>query len=190
AGNDTLDSGGGNDYLEGGQGQDTLKGGLGYDVYKTDTRDTLSDQDGRGEVWLDDQKLGMATRRMGEAAYHDKAGNTFVLNGSQLTVNNGLVIEGFDNGGLGIYLDEEDGGSTGNGTGGNGSKLRPPSYNPNNAYRRIDPLVLDLDGNQRIDTIGSGSSSVYFDFNQDGNARKKFDSGTFRSNERDWRMAA
>ncbi|MHB9119793.1 MAG: hypothetical protein ACYC2R_16205, partial [Burkholderiales bacterium] len=63
AGNDTLDSGGGNDYLEGGQGQDTLKGGLGYDVYKTDTRDTLNDQDGQGEIWLDDQKLGLATRR-------------------------------------------------------------------------------------------------------------------------------
>ncbi|MHB9119735.1 MAG: calcium-binding protein [Burkholderiales bacterium] len=167
---DLLVGNGGADTLTGGDGQDTLIGGSGYDAYKADKSDAISDQDGRGEVWLDDQKLGMAIRQMGEAAYHDKAGNTYLLNGSQLTVDNGLVIQDFDNGELGIYLDEEDGGSPNNS--GNNGKLRPPPYNPNNAQHQLDPLALDLDGNQRIDTIGSGSSSVYFDFNHDGIAER------------------
>ncbi len=162
-GDDTLTGGGGgDDYLEGGKGNDRLEGDSGFDTYYADEGDTIRDSDGKGTVYLNGKKLGFATR-VGENTWLDAAGNTYTLNGTRLEINDPLIIEDFDNGELGIYLDEAEDPN---------NLPKPPAYNPNSAsltlVRRMDPLVLDIDGNGQIDAIGSTAASIYFDFNGDG----------------------
>jgi Ca2+-binding RTX toxin-like protein len=175
AGNDYLDGSAGDDQLIGGTGNDTLKtndgaggdtldGGSGFDTYYADAGDTIRDSDGQGSVYMNGKKLTFATRLEGETAYHDATGNTYLLNGSTLLVNDPLVIEGFTNGNLGIYLDEVKDPDP--------DPKKKPTYNPDNSRRRIDPLALDLNGDGKISTIASTLSSAYFDFNNDGIAEK------------------
>jgi len=175
AGNDDLRGQGGADYLEGGGGADTLTGGAGtdillggsgYDTYHADEGDTIIDADGKGTVYLNGKQLNFATRKKGETTWTDGAGNTYALTNGRLEINDPLVIEGFDNGELGIYLDDAEDPSDPNGS------PRPPAYNPSNATRRYDPIVLDLDGNGQIDAVASTASSVYFDYNGDGIAER------------------
>jgi len=124
----------------------------------------ILDADGKGTVYLNGKQLTFATRHKGDTVWPDTAGYSYALIGGRLEVNDPFTIEGFDNGELGIYLDEEEDPS------GPNKSPKPPGYNPDNASqaRRIDPLVLDLDGNGRIDAVASTSSTVYFDFNDDG----------------------
>ncbi|MHB9119797.1 MAG: hypothetical protein ACYC2R_16225, partial [Burkholderiales bacterium] len=128
-------------------------------------RDTLNDQDGQGEIWLDDQKLGMATRRSGETAYHDTAGHTFTLNGSQLTIDNGLVIQGYILGDLGIELKDELDPS--NPDDPHDPALKKPFQK---AEKTTSPIVLDLDGNG-IQTRGIGEGA-FFDYDGNGFAER------------------
>ncbi|MBI3524738.1 MAG: hypothetical protein HY066_09540 [Betaproteobacteria bacterium] len=164
AGADNLIGGAGNDILDGrdGAGGDMLDGGTGYDTYYADNGDTIRDAGGQGKVILNGKTLTFATRNKGETVWHDAAGNTYIYNNGSLQINDPLTIEGFDNGELGIYLDEAE----------YPPKPKPPVYNSNDAIRRWDPFVLDLDGNGQIDAVGSSASSVYFDFNGDGIAEK------------------
>ncbi|HGY1015955.1 TPA: hypothetical protein ACNUUK_004307, partial [Aeromonas salmonicida subsp. smithia] len=114
-----------------------------------------------------------ATKGKGESFWKDSAGNIYFLNGGLLQVNvlpgtagaeaNSLVIEGFKNRELGIFLDEAEDPD---------EPLSPPVYNSSNAIRRYDPLVLDLNGNGQIDAIASSTSTIYFDFNGDGISEK------------------
>ncbi len=156
---------GDNDVLIGGAGADYLVGGAGNDTYYADQDDTIQDSDGKGSVYLNGKKLGIATR-VGENAWRDSVGNTYTLNGTTLYVNDPLIIENFsiEQRTLGIYLDEAE------------DPANPPSapvYNPTNSrLRRIDPLALDLDGDGSITTIASTASTAYFDFNNDGIAEK------------------
>ncbi|MFA7293634.1 MAG: calcium-binding protein, partial [Rhodocyclaceae bacterium] len=165
---DTLEGGSGDDTLTGGLGTDSLIGGTGYDTYHAEEGDTINDSDGKGTVYLNDKQLSFATRKKGETTWKDSAGNTYALTNGTLSINDPLIIEGFDNGELGIYLDDEEDPSDPNGS------PRPPGYNPGNAslIPRRDPLVLDLDGNGQIDAVASSASSVYFDFNGDGIAER------------------
>lgn len=180
-GNDTIDGGSGDDYIEGnagndsligGSGNDTLIGGEGFDTYAisaTAGNNTISDSDGQGAVTLNGTApLGLATRAPGETLYHDTAGNFFAWTGEDLVINDRLTITNFHNKDLGIYLDERDNrpsGGGGGGGGGNGIN----DYNPRQVNGMgIDPVVLDLNGNGRIETIGSGDSNAYFDFKNNG----------------------
>ena len=164
AGSDTLVGGTGDDILHGddGEGGDVLEGGADFDTYYADDGDTIRDSDSKGVVYLNGKQLSFATRKKGETIWKDSVGNTYALSGGKLEVNDPLVIEGFDNGELSIYLDDEEDPADPS------RRPRPPGYNPDNALvRRVDPLVLDLDGNGLIDAVTSTSSTIYFDFNGD-----------------------
>ena len=175
AGNDTLTGGAGADVLMGGadddilhgddgEGGDILDGGAGFDTYYADLDDTIRDSDGKGIVYLNGKQLSFAIKKKGETVWEDSAGNTYALNGGRLEIDDPLVIEGFDNGELGIYLDEEEDPN---------DPPKPPAYNPNNAIALASsPLALDLNGNGVIDDIGLAGSSVYFDLTNDGIAEK------------------
>lgn len=157
----------GEDILHGddGEGGDTLDGGADFDTYYADEGDTIRDSDGKGVVHLNGKKLSFALRKKGATLYLDAQGLKYNLNGGRLEVGDPLVIEDFDNKvDLGIYLDEEEDPDDPN------RRPQPPGYNPNNATfaRRVDPLVLDLNGNGQIDAVASTSSTTYFDFNGDG----------------------
>jgi hypothetical protein len=105
----TLIAGHGNDFLYGMGSSDRLEGGGGYDRYYVDRQDKIMDSDGFGNVTLDGEKLGRATRKTGETDYRDEKGNVFSYNEGRklLTVNKGLQIENYTNGDLEIVLVEE-----------------------------------------------------------------------------------
>lgn len=151
-GSDKLYGSGGNDLLDGSDGADILHGGDGYDLYKVDNLDTLMDTDGRGAVYRGNFQLTGGTRKDTdpENTYNGR-GDTYVLDGTTLTINGGLTIEEFENGDLGIFLttepDDEEGPDMGQ------------------AETRSSPLTIDLDGNG-VSTVAY-SSQRYFD--HDGN---------------------
>ncbi|QDX79884.1 hypothetical protein B9N43_00545 [Denitratisoma sp. DHT3] len=169
AGQDTLLGGAGADILHGDDnaGGDILDGGSGSDTYYADEGDTIRDSDGKGTIYLHGKQLTFATRKPGETTYQDSVGNTYTLSGTTLSINDPLTIEGFANGQLGIYLDEEENPNDPKGS------PKPPGYNPNNALRvSSSPLALDLNNNGIIDDIGLATSNVYFDLTNDGIAEK------------------
>ncbi|MDK2126955.1 calcium-binding protein, partial [Parachitinimonas caeni] len=161
-GNDSLIGGKGNDRLEGEAGKDVLKGDEGFDTYIADTFDRIRDDDkGEGKVYLKNAELTGGVRKKSDPAnvYKSRDGRfVYVLAGDQLTINNGLVIENFKNGRLGINLrtvKDDDGGDTG------------PSTSTAEAAQ--SPIVLDLDGDG-VETTGLGNA--YFDHDLDGLAEK------------------
>lgn len=151
-GNDKLYGSAGNDLINGGDDADILHGGDGFDLYKVDNLDTLMDTDGRGAVYRGNFQLTGGTRKETdpENTYNGR-GDTYVLDGTTLTINGGLTIEEFENGDLGIFLttepDDED----------------KPDMGP--AETRASPLTIDLDGNG-VSTVAY-SNRRYFD--HDGN---------------------
>ncbi len=173
-GEDTLIGDEGNDILHGddGAGGDILEGGSGFDTYYADDGDTIRDSDGKGTIYLNGKQLTFAIRNKGETTWTDAAGNSYALSGGNLQINDPLTIEGFSNGQLSIYLDDKE--DPGNEDPGNPLSLPKPTYNPNASViiTRVDPLVLDLDGNGQIDTVASTTSTTYFDFNGDGISEK------------------
>lgn len=118
AGDDILAGNAGNDTLEGGAGKDTMKGGKDFDTYIADALDTISDSDGKGEVFFGSNrlKLGQATKDKhngniytsldGKIKYNfdAKTKKLTVSEASSNNVNQGLVIENFSSGALGITL--------------------------------------------------------------------------------------
>jgi len=174
AGDDTLDGGAGADKLYGGAGDDVLdgadgaggdvlSGGIGYDIYRVDSGDTIIDEDGQGEIWLAGKRLTMATRKKGETVYHDDAGNTYLLQGNQLSINDPLVIANFSNGQFGIVLQEED-----------EDPDDPHDPDAKDKFKQAivtsSPIVLDLDGGG-IATRGIGQGA-FFDFDGNGFAER------------------
>ena len=159
-----LTGGAGNDILMGndGAGGDRLNGGAGFDTYYADEGDYIQDTDGKGTVFLNGKQLSLATRKKGETAYHDAAGNTYILSGSTLLVGDPLVIGSFSNGDLGIELKEE-----------------PDPDDPDDpalkkefqkAEATTSPIVLDLDGNG-IQSRGIGEGA-FFDYDGNGFAER------------------
>jgi Ca2+-binding RTX toxin-like protein len=139
-----------------------LKGGEGYDIYYADDGDTIEDTDGSGEVWVNGKKLSLAVRKAGEKIYHDDQGNTFVLHGNQLQVNDPLTITGFQSGMLGIELKEERDPDDPD------DPLGKDQFD--NALHTVSPIVLDLDGNGVV-TRGIGEGA-FFDFDGNGFAER------------------
>ncbi|MDQ1919813.1 calcium-binding protein [Massilia pseudoviolaceinigra] len=171
ADNDSLQGGIGNDVLKGAtdkwdtQGSDTLEGGAGFDFYQSAGGDTIRDSDGQGTVRFVRRYIDGAWRKKGETVYYswDKK-ISYTVQGSTLLVNGpegALTIENWTNGQLEIHLSETD----------KEVPTKPP-FDPNRTRARIDPLVLDLNHDGLINSVGSDQSSVYFDFNGDAIAER------------------
>jgi hypothetical protein len=177
-GNDKIYSGAGNDLLTGGGGADILYGGAGYDTYNAGAGDTITDSDGRGVVNFNGAALSGGKRKKGELVYKSDDGRySYLLQGTTLTINGAITVKDFHKGQLGINLTEE--------------RDRPPEYkfvdlvdgdmydDPDDStyergelskqlvFPRPDPLVLDLNGNGTIDTVGL-SAGIQFDHNGSG----------------------
>ncbi|MDD2743831.1 MAG: hypothetical protein PHV02_16320 [Rhodocyclaceae bacterium] len=183
---DLLVGNAGNDILDGGDNNDILTGGAGTDTYiynsanGGDGSDTITDSDGAGQIKFDSTVLTGGTRQKDSSDPYVSADGkyTFDWSGGDLVINlstgsgQAITVKGFSNNDLGIHLDESEDPNDPPGQpgqpgqpGGNGG----PGYNRNaSTMRRIDPLVLDLNGNGQIDAIGSTASTTYFDFNGDG----------------------
>lgn len=106
--NDRILGGSGNDILQGNEGRDLLAGGRGYDTYRADKADIIRDVDGKGEVRLHGTKLTGGIRSGGRnpLEFTDGKWHNYRLDPrtNTLTVNDGLQIENFRNGDLGINL--------------------------------------------------------------------------------------
>lgn len=110
SGNDVLIGGNGNDVLAGNSGRDKLFGGKGYDKYRADNLDIIRDSDGKGEVSLNGYILQGGVRNLSQP-------NRFVYRSARMIYEwdrntgtldvNGLKIENFKNGDLGIHLQEK-----------------------------------------------------------------------------------
>ncbi|MDQ1812606.1 calcium-binding protein [Massilia sp. CCM 9210] len=164
-GQDHLIGEAGQDYLAGGKDADRLEGGEGFDFYKAAGGDTIKDSDGQGTVRYLQRYIDGAWRKKGETVYYswDKK-ISYTVSGSTLLVNGPdglLTIENWSNGQLDIHLSETD----------KEVPTKPP-FDPNRTRARIDPLVLDLNHDGLINSVGSDQSSVYFDFNGDAIAER------------------
>ena len=110
SGNDVLIGGNGNDVLAGNSGRDKLFGGKGHDKYRADNLDIIRDSDGKGEVLLNGHILQGGVRDLSQP-------NRFVYRSARMVYEwdrntgtldvNGLKIENFKNGDLGIHLKEQ-----------------------------------------------------------------------------------
>lgn len=110
SGNDVLIGGNGNDVLAGNSGRDKLFGGKGHDKYRADNLDIIRDSDGKGEVSLNGHILQGGVRDLSQP-------NRFVYRSARMVYEwdrntgtldvNGLKIENFKNGDLGIHLKEQ-----------------------------------------------------------------------------------
>lgn len=176
ADNDNLDGGQGQDKLVGGEGNDTLTGGAGSDVLEGgrgsdtymyasgDGNDTIIDTDGR--ILFDGSALTGGLSKKGESVYRSRDGkHEYTWWGDDLLIDGKIVVRDFKNGNLGIYIDEESDDPE-------DGPPPPPPYDPNSSRRAIDPLAFDLNDNGIIDTVSSGASSAYFDFNGDSVAER------------------
>ncbi|WP_226595807.1 calcium-binding protein [Marinobacter nauticus] len=157
AGNDVIDGGAGDDTLHGGEEADELNGGDGFDTYFADSQDTITDSDKRGQVRLDEQLLNGGSREEDdpEGIYHSANGAyTYRLSGDTLTVNDGLTIENFSDGDLGIDLITKP-----------VPVPVPPVPVPTPVPTPASPLILDLDGDG-IETVGH-DADIHFDHGGD-----------------------
>ncbi len=110
SGNDVLIGGNGNDILAGNSGRDKLFGGKGHDKYRADNLDIIRDSDGKGEVSLNGYILQGGVRDLSQPNrfVYRRAGMVYEWDRNTGTLDvNGLKIENFKNGDLGIHLQEK-----------------------------------------------------------------------------------
>lgn len=110
SGNDVLIGGNGNDVLAGNSGRDKLFGGKGHDKYRADNLDIIRDSDGKGEVSLNGYILHGGVRDLSQPNrfVYRRAGMVYEWDRNTGTLDvNGLKIENFKNGDLGIHLQEK-----------------------------------------------------------------------------------
>ena len=94
---DVLFGSSGDDLLQGRSGNDLLLGGAGYDTYFTDGKDTIRDEDGKGQVYFYGRKLTDGTQiEKGSNIYKTKDNIKYELIDNKLIVNDSLIIEDFN----------------------------------------------------------------------------------------------
>jgi VCBS repeat-containing protein len=114
-GADTLNGGGGDDNLYGGAGDDALNGGTGYDRYRAEGHDTITDADGRGYIEdKDGRRISGVVEKREDGSYVFLADGSITVKGGTdltLTLADGtqVTITAFQDGDLGIHLDEDGG---------------------------------------------------------------------------------
>ena len=110
AGDDVLKGTNQNDILAGNSGRDKLFGGKGHDKYRADNLDIIRDSDGKGEVSLNGYILQGGVRDLSQPNrfVYRSAGMVYEWDRNTGTLDvNGLKIENFKNGDLGIHLQEK-----------------------------------------------------------------------------------
>ena len=94
---DVLFGGNGDDILQGRSGNDLLLGGNGYDTYFTDGKDTIRDEDGKGQVYFHGRKLTDGTQIEKDSnIYKTKDNIKYELIDNKLIVNDSFIIEDFN----------------------------------------------------------------------------------------------
>jgi Ca2+-binding RTX toxin-like protein len=111
--------------------------------------DTIRDEDGSGAIVIDGKVLyGSQDAPVAGGKWVDCLGNTYEwdgVNGSGLVINGKITVQNFKSGDLGIVLNEF----------------------PEAKIIRIDPLVIDLNGNG-VELTDIENSTAYFDLDGDG----------------------
>lgn len=172
SGNDVLIGGNGNDVLAGNSGRDKLFGGKGYDKYRADNSDIIRDSDGKGEVSLNGYILQGGVRDLSKP-------DRFVYRSSRMVYEwdrntgtldvNGLKIENFKNGDLGIHLKEQKTGQYNDvvrvhsATGIDGIKILRQPRNTNMAHTPAPSNGDDMYTNQplNLEAIPQNAQNIY-----------------------------
>jgi hypothetical protein len=174
-GQDTLIGGANSDTLTGGGGKDQLIGGTGKDTYYVGAGDTVIDSDGNGVINLNGVNLTGGKRKKGSLTYVDDNGNSYLLQGNKLLINGVVTIDNFKSGQLGIQLTEQRIKQKRMWVGGDGDYLIDynigeeigENYRLEVVLETADPLVLDLNGDGYINTVGL-DAGILFDQNGSG----------------------
>ena len=178
---DVLFGGSGDDLLQGRNGDDLLIGGSGYDTYFVDGKDTIRDDGGKGQVFLNRHKLTGGTQiEKGSKIYKGKDGTKYELKGSDLIINDNITIENFSkiSNDLGIVLVDvddivvtiHDNQST---EGGNGKHSMEFKITLNRALKKDEFLELIING-QRV-KFKEGDIEQTYTHTWDGNTIKEED---------------
>ena len=172
SGNDVLIGGNGNDVLAGNSGRDKLFGGKGHDKYRADNLDIIRDSDGKGEVLLNGHILQGGVRDLSQP-------NRFVYRSARMVYEwdrntgtldvNGLKIENFKNGDLGIHLKEQKTGQYNDvirvhsATGIDGIKILRQPRNTNMAHAPAPSNGDDMYTNQplNLEAIPQNAQNIY-----------------------------
>jgi len=165
AGLDDIVGGAGDDVLIGGEDSDTLEGGTGFDEYRFSSSDfafggadTIIDSDGIGHITVNGQQHRGGVHIKDTDYYQSRDGaHIYQWSGGNLVIDNTIIVSGFRNHDLGIYLERE--------------KEREDSTGPitasyGQALLTTSPLVLDLNGDG-VTTVGR-NKGAYFDFDGTG----------------------
>lgn len=176
SGNDVLIGGNGNDILAGNSGRDKLFGGKGHDKYRADNLDIIRDLDGKGEVSLNGYILQGGVRDLSQPNrfVYRRAGMVYEWDRNTGTLDvNGLKIENFKNGDLGIHLKEQKTGQkTGqyndvvrvhSATGIDGIKILRQPRNTNMAHTPAPSNGDDMYTNQplNLEAIPQNAQNIY-----------------------------
>ena len=172
SGNDVLIGGNGNDVLAGNSGRDKLFGGKGHDKYRADNLDIIRDSDGKGEVSLNGYILKGGVRDLSKPDRFVYRSSRMVFewdrNTGTLDVN-GLKIENFKNGDLGIHLKEQKTGQYNDvvrvhsATGIDGIKILRQPRNTNMAHTPAPSNGDDMYTNQplNLEAIPQNAQNIY-----------------------------
>lgn len=172
SGNDVLIGGNGNDVLAGNSGRDKLFGGKGHDKYRADNLDIIRDSDGKGEVSLNGYILKGGVRDLSKPDRFVYRSSRMVFewdrNTGTLDVN-GLKIENFKNGDLGIHLKEQKTGQYNDvirvhsATGIDGIKILRQPRNTNMAHAPAPSNGDDMYTNQplNLEAIPQNAQNIY-----------------------------
>ena len=132
------------DYVDAGMGNDK------YIINATkNSFTTILDSDGIGSITKGNITYhGTNNAPIAQGLWVDAMGNRYEWSGTAgdtLTINGNIKVEGFKNHDLGITLNDF----------------------PDDTLQKIDPLILDLDGDG-IELVSMADSNAYFDLNSDG----------------------
>ena len=166
AGTDDIFGSDGDDVLDGGEGSDYLRGGAGNDTYKFSGAwgaDTIIDSDGQGQIEIDGIIL-VGGQKIAEGVWHNKAqGIVYSLSGTgpdqTLVIQrdsslNSIRIRGWQNGQLGLAMDDTQAPSTGS------SHVLVGDHTKVIESNGVD-YVIDADGNYLAGGDEDGAEDIF-----------------------------